>query len=162
MKQNRRQFLQRAVGAGGAAAAAPMILAQSVRGANDRVVFALIGAGGRGRGVTGNFREAGARCAAVAEIYEPNIENGLKAAGPGAQIYTDYRKMLERKDIDAVLIATPDHQHAPNLYAAIDAGKDVYLEKPMSHSIEQGAEMVKRVRATNRIVQIGMQRRSSP
>ncbi len=162
MRQNRRQFLRRAVGAGAGATAAPMILAQSARGANDRIVFGLIGSGGRGRGVTGNFREMGAQCAAVAEIYEPNIAAGLKAAGEGAQLHTDYRDLLARKDLDAVLIASPDHQHAPMLFAALDAGKDVYLEKPMSYSIEQGAQMIKAVRQTKRIVQIGMQRRSSP
>ncbi|MBI3697362.1 MAG: Gfo/Idh/MocA family oxidoreductase [Acidobacteria bacterium] len=151
----RRRFLQ-------GAALAPMILPQAARGANDRVVFGLIGAGGRGRGVTGNFREAGAKCAAIAEIYEPNVAAGLKAAGEGAAVYNDYRELLDRKDIDAVLIASPDHQHAPMLYAALKAGKDVYLEKPMSHSIEQGLQMIKAVRATKQVVQIGMQRRSSP
>lgn len=157
MNQNRRDFLKSA-----ALTAAPMILPQTARGANDRVVFGLIGAGGRGRGVTGNFREAGARCAAVAEIYEPNIQAALKAAGEGADIYNDFRRLLESKEIDAVLIATPDHWHAPMLLEALKAGKDVYLEKPMSHSIEQGMQMIKAVRAAKQIVQIGMQRRSSP
>ena len=156
MRQNRREFLK------GAAAAAPMILPQSARGANDTIVFGLIGSGGRGRGVTSNFKERGAKCAAVCDIYVPNQELGLKAGGEGATLYADYRELLARKDLDAVLIGSPDHQHAPMLYAALEAGKDVYLEKPMSYSIEQGNEMIKRVRATNRIVQIGMQRRSSP
>ncbi|HYM09851.1 MAG TPA: Gfo/Idh/MocA family oxidoreductase, partial [Bryobacterales bacterium] len=160
MHTNRRQFLQRAAVA--AAAAAPMILPPAARGANDRVVFGLIGAGGRGRSVTGSFREAGAQCAAVADIYEPNLAKGLTAAGEGAAPYNDYHQLLARKDLDAVLIATPDHQHAPMLFAALAAGKDVYLEKPMSHSIEQGIEMIRKVRATDRIVQVGMQRRSSP
>jgi predicted dehydrogenase len=155
MMQNRRQFLK-------GSAAAPMILPQAARGANDRIVFGLIGAGGRGRGVAGNFKERGAVCAAVCDIYEPNLEAGLKVAGQAARPYDDYRELLARQDLDAVLIASPDHQHAPMLFAALEAGKDVYLEKPMSHSIEQGVEMVRRVRATKQIVQIGMQRRSSP
>jgi predicted dehydrogenase len=159
MKPNRRQFLQ---GAGMGLALAPTILPQTTRGANDRIVFGLIGAGGRGRGVTGNFREAGAHCAAIAEIYEPNISAGLKAAGETAQVYSDYRELLQRKDIDAVLIGTPDHWHAPMLFDALGAGKDVYLEKPMSYSIAQGVQMIKAVRASKQIVQIGMQRRSSP
>ncbi len=70
--------------------------------------------------------------------------------------------MLDRKDIDAVLIATPEHWHHNHLVDAIRAGKDAYCEKPMSHSIEEGADMVKEVRKTDRVVQIGMQRRSSP
>ena len=157
MKQNRREFLH-----GTGMAVAPMILPQAARGANDRIVFGLIGAGGRGRGVTGNFKERGAQCAAIADIYEPNLELGLKVAGEAAKPYSDYQELLARKDLDAVLIASPDHHHAPMLYAAIEAGKDAYLEKPMSHSIEQGNEMIRRVRATKQIVQIGMQRRSSP
>ncbi len=157
MTQNRRDFLKTTT-----LAVAPMILPPAARGANDRIVFGLIGAGGRGRGVAGNFREAGAKCTAIGEIYEPNIERGLKAAGEGAEVHSDYRQLLDRKDIDAVLIATPDHWHAPMLFDALKAGKDVYLEKPMSHSIEQSLQMIKAVRATKQIVQIGMQRRSSP
>ncbi|MBI3664608.1 MAG: Gfo/Idh/MocA family oxidoreductase [Acidobacteria bacterium] len=157
MSQNRRDFLK-----GAGAALTPMILPQAARGANDQVVFGLIGAGGRGRGVTANFKEAGAVCAAVCDIYEPNLELGLTAASEGAAVYTDYSELLQRKDLDAVLIASPDHQHAPMLFEALKAGKDVYLEKPMSHSIEQGVQMIKAVRATKQIVQIGMQRRSSP
>ncbi len=155
MKSHRRDFLK-------VAAAAPLILPASALGANDRVVFGLIGAGGRGRGVTGDFKELGAQCVAVSDVYEPNLAAGLKAAGEGASPYADYRELLARKDIDAVLIATPDHHHAPMLFEALRAGKDVYLEKPMSHSIDEGNRMIKAVRATKQIVQIGMQRRSSP
>ena len=75
---------------------------------------------------------------------------------------TDYKKLLDRKDIDAVIIGTPEHLHGPMLIDAVNGGKDVYCKKPMSHSIEEGARMVKAVRSTNQIVQIGMQRRSSP
>ena len=115
MKRNRREFLK-------GAAVAPMILPQAARGANERIVFGLIGAGGRGRGVTNNFKERGAVCAAVCDIYEPNLELGLKAAGEAAKPYADYQEMLARKDLDAVLIGSPDHQHAPMLYAALEAG----------------------------------------
>jgi predicted dehydrogenase len=86
----------------------------------------------------------------------------LEIAGPQAKGYTDHRKLLERKDLDAVLIATPDHWHHDHLLDALRAGKDVYCEKPLSWSIEQGANMVAEVRKTDRIVQVGMQRRSSP
>lgn len=145
-----------------AASAAPLLLSSSAQGANDRVTMALIGAGGRGRRVTGDFIELGARCAAVADVYEPNLAKGLEVAGEEAQGYTDYREILDRSDIDAVLIATPDHWHVPMMLDAVQAGKDVYCEKPMSHSISEGNRAIQGVRATDRVVQIGMQRRSTP
>jgi len=154
-KPGRRQFLA-------AAAAAPMVLSQSAKGANDRVHFGLIGAGGRGRNVAGMFIELGARCTAVADVYEPNLQRGLAVAGEGAKSYADYRKLLEQEDLDAVLIGTPDHHHVPMMLDAVQAGLDVYCEKPMSHSIDEGVRAIRGVRATDRIVQIGMQRRSTP
>jgi predicted dehydrogenase len=80
----------------------------------------------------------------------------------GAKGYLDYHDLLAHKGLDAVLIATPDHQHCPMLLAALAAGKDVYLEKPMSHSLEQSRQMINAMRATKQIVQVGMQRRSAP
>ena len=151
---DRRTFL--------AGAAAPMFLPASAVGANDRVSIALIGAGGRGRGVMGAFRELGSPVPAVCDVYDPNLAKGIEAADEGAQGYRDYRKVLERKDIDAVLIGTPDHWHVRMMLDAVSAGKDVYCEKPMSHSISEGVRAVRGVRATDRIVQIGMQRRSTP
>jgi predicted dehydrogenase len=151
----RRQFLA-------ASAAAPLFLSSSAQGASDRLVMALIGSGGRGRNVTGAFVELGAQCAAVCDVYKPNLEKGLAVAGAGARAYGDYREILDRKDIDAVLIATPDHWHVPMMLDAVQAGKDVYCEKPMSHSIAEGNRAIRGVRATDRIVQIGMQRRSTP
>ncbi len=145
-----------------AAAAAPMFLSSAAQGANERVNFGLIGSGGRGRNVTGAFIELGAKCAAVADVYEPNLARGLEVAGDGAQAYLDYREILDRDDIDAVLIGTPDHWHVPMMLDAVQAGKDVYCEKPMSHSISEGNRAIRGVRATDRIVQIGMQRRSTP
>ena len=151
---DRRAFL--------AGAAAPMLLPASAVGANDRVSIALIGAGGRGRGVMAAFRELGSPVPAVCDVYDPNLARGIEAADEGAQGYRDYRKILERKDIDAVLIGTPDHWHVRMMLDAVSAGKDVYCEKPMSHSISEGVRAVRGVRATDRIVQIGMQRRSTP
>ena len=152
----RRDFLA-------AAGAAPLVLAQSAKGANDRITFALIGAGGRGRGVTHTFIEfGGAKCLAVADVYKPNLEKGLEVAGADAKGYVDYHEILARDDIDAVLIATPDHHHAPMMLDAVHAGKDVYCEKPMTHSIGEGVRVIREVRSTDRIVQIGMQRRSTP
>ncbi len=129
-------------------------------GASDGVRLATIGAGGRGRYLTGQFKEHGAEMAAVCDVYEPNLQSGLRLASPGARGYVDYRRLLEDKTIDAVVIATPDHLHASMLIAAVEAGKDVYVEKPIAHTIEDGFRMVDAVRRTKRIVQVGTQRRS--
>ena len=146
-----------------AAAAAPLILSSSAKGANERITFALIGAGRRGRRVTQTFIEfGGAKLLSVCDVYKPNLGKGLEIGGADAQGYVDYKEVLARDDIDAVLIATPDHHHAPMLINAVKAGKDVYCEKPMTHSISEGVRVIREVRATDRIVQIGMQRRSTP
>jgi predicted dehydrogenase len=155
MPQDRRQFLASAL------TAAPLFVPRSAWGANDRVAYGLIGSGGRGRYLQGNFQKLGAACVAIAEVYEPNLQNALKTT-PDAKPYVDYHDLLAQPGIDAVVVATPDHQHAPCLFAALDAKKDVYLEKPMSHSIEESQRMIQAVRQTDRIVQIGMQRRSAP
>jgi predicted dehydrogenase len=121
----------------------------------------LIGAGGRGRYLNRNFQKLGAECVAISEVYEPNLALGLKDA-PDAKSYVDYHELLAQSGVDAVVIATPDHQHYPNLLSALDAKKDVYLEKPMSHSLDESQLMIQAVRKTRQIVQIGMQRRSAP
>ena len=137
------------------------LAASQARGANDRINYGLIGSGGRGRSVSKVFQDLGAQCVAVSDVYEPNLDLGLNAA-PGARSYLDYHDLLAHKGLDAVLIATPDHQHCPMLLAALAAGKDVYLEKPMSHSLQQSRQMIEAVRKSKQIVQIGMQRRSAP
>lgn len=158
---NRRNFIGTA-GSATALAALPNIFPASVLGANEQVNMGIIGPGGRGRGVMNEFQRFDAKFIAVCDAYRPNLEEGLKVAGEGAKEFTDFRKLLEMKEIDAVLIGTPEHQHGVQLIATVEAGKDCYCEKPMSHSIEEGVKMVKAVRASDRIVQIGMQRRSSP
>jgi len=144
-----------------ALAAAPMFIPRSAWGANDRLSFGLAGSGGRGRYLTQHFLKLGAECSAIAEVYEPNLELAAKLA-PGAKKYVDYHELLAQPGIDAVVFATPDHQHCSNLLAALDAKKDVYLEKPMSHSLEESRQMIQAVRKTKQIVQVGMQRRSAP
>ncbi len=133
----------------------------AIKGANERIRGALIGAGGRGRYLTGEFKEIGAEMAAVCDIYEPNLQQGLKVASTGAQPYSDYRRLLENKAIDAVVVATPDHWHARMVIDAVEAGKDVYVEKPMAHKIPEGFDVINAVRRTKRVVQVGTQRRSS-
>lgn len=158
---SRRKFVNGTVKAGLGALAAPLVSSR-VLGANERITMAIIGAGGMGRGHMRYFMNQGVDWAAVCDVYEPHRLEGLKIAGPQAKGYVDPREVLDRKDIDAVLIATPEHWHHNHLIDAVRAGKDAYCEKPMSWSIEQGANMVKEVRKTDRVVQIGMQRRSSP
>jgi len=83
-----------------------------VMGANDRLRAGAIGTGGRGRYLIGQFKEAGAEVGAVCDIYEPNLQLGLKEASTGARLFRDYRRLLEDKSVDAVIVATPDHWHA--------------------------------------------------
>ncbi len=154
MDRDRRNFLASAL-------AAPLFVPRGAFGANDRLAYGLIGAGGRGRYLNQTFQKLGAECVAIAEVYEPNMQAALKNS-PNAKTYIDYHDLLAQPGLDAVVIASPDHQHAPMLFAALNAKKDAYLEKPMSHALEQSKQMVEAVRKTSQIVQIGMQRRSAP
>lgn len=132
-----------------------------ILGANARIRTGIIGAGGRGRYLTAQFKEIGAEMSAVCDIYEPNLMAGMKEANTGAKPFHDYRKLLEDKSVDAVIVATPDHWHARMVIDAVEAGKDVYVEKPLAHKIDEGFNVIEAVRRTKRIVQVGMQRRSA-
>lgn len=132
---------------------------QKILGANDRVRLGLIGAGSRGTGVMGNFQEAGAEVVAACDVYAAMIDRAQQKA-PGAKGFSDHRKVLELKDMDAVLIATPDHWHSTITIDALNAGKDVYVEKPLTLKIEEGPEIVKAARINERVCQVGMQQRS--
>jgi predicted dehydrogenase len=134
--------------------------AAQVAGANDRIRGAIIGSGGRGQYLTANFKELGVEMNAVCDVYEPNLQKGLKAAATGAKPYDNYKRVLEEPAIDVVVIATPDHWHAQMVIDAVEAGKDVYVEKPMAHKIDDGFRVIEAVRRTKRVVQVGMQRRS--
>jgi len=140
--------------------AASAASAAAAAGAVGRVRAGIIGSGGRGRYLTAQFREIGAEMAAVCDVYEPNLKAGLAAASTGARSYGDYRKLLEDRSIDAVIVATPDHWHARMVIDAVEAGKDVYVEKPMAHAIDEGFRVIEAARRTKRVVQVGMQRRS--
>jgi predicted dehydrogenase len=147
---NRRMFL---MGSGGAA------LAQSPA---RRVSVALIGSGGNGRALLQRFRrESDVHIAGVCDVYEPNLEAGLSVAGPGSKAWRNYREVLDTKTVDVVVIATPEHWHHRMLLDALAAGKDVYIEKPLCHSIEEGVEMLNAAKRSRSVVQVGMQRRSS-
>ncbi|MCW5962621.1 MAG: Gfo/Idh/MocA family oxidoreductase [Bryobacterales bacterium] len=130
--------------------------------ASDRVRVGVIGSGGRGAYLTAQFKEVGAEMSAVCDVYEPNLQRGLAAASTGAKAFSDYRRLLDDRSIDAVIVSTPDHWHAQMVIDAVRAGKDVYVEKPLCHTIPEGFAMVAATRETRRIVQVGTQRRSSP
>jgi predicted dehydrogenase len=145
---SRRTFLLGAAGAG---------LAQSPAAP---VAAGLIGAGGRGRYLQRLFRrDPAVRMAGVCDVYEPNLEAGLSESG-GARAYRNYRALLDNQEVQAVIIATPEHWHHRMLLDALAAGKDVYVEKPLCQTPEQGVELVDAARRSKSIVQVGMQRRS--
>jgi predicted dehydrogenase len=143
-----------------AALAAPLVVPSSVFGAANAPIYGVIATGSRGRSVHQAFMKLGARCAALCDVYEPHLAMAKEMTTGSPKTYGDYRALLEQKDLDFVLIASPDHQHRPMLEAALAAGKDVYLEKPLSMNLAESDRMIKAVRATRRVVQIGMQRRS--
>ncbi|MCS7026645.1 MAG: Gfo/Idh/MocA family oxidoreductase [Bryobacteraceae bacterium] len=153
MKSNRRSFVSAMV-------AAPLFVPASAFGANERLQYGVIAVGGRGRYLNRKFKELGARCVAVCDVYEPHIALALKDT-PDVKTYVEYRELLENKDVEAVVIASPDHHHCQMMLDSLSAHKDIYAEKPLSKTLEESAKMVQAVRKSKQIVQIGMQRRSA-
>ena len=141
--------------------AAPLFIPASAFGANDRLAYGLIATGGRGRYLNRIFQKQGNQCAALCDVYAPNLAAARKDSPAGVKTYRDYQELLAQSGLDAVVVASPDHQHAPMLMAALAAKKDVYLEKPLSKSLEESQLMIEAVRRSKQIVQIGMQRRSA-
>lgn len=130
--------------------------------ANDHIQTALIGAGGQGQGDTKTALQVpGVKLVAVADCYDGRLEHSKELWGNAIFTTRDYREVLSRKDIDAVIVGTPDHWHKQVSVDAMKAGKDVYCEKPMIHVYGDGPEMIETARATNRILQVGSQRVSS-
>jgi len=162
---DRRDFMKRAgIGAVTAGVAGIGLTggASRVLGANDRVRVGLIGAGQQGTYDMKDFAlHPEVEIAAVCDVYEPNLQKALDIAGAGAQSYKDFRQVLDRQDIDAVIVGTPDHWHALPTVEACKAGKDVYVEKPICCAIDEGKVMVDAARKHNRVVQVGTQQRSA-
>jgi predicted dehydrogenase len=154
---HRRQFIQTAAVASASAVSFGRILA-----ANERVNVGLIGCGGRGMAVARLMRAVpNVAFVAVCDLYEPHASAAREWAGSECRSYRDFREVLERKDIDAVLVGTPDHWHAIPTVLACQARKDVYVEKPLAHNVREGRAMVEAARKHNRIVQTGTQHRSA-
>jgi predicted dehydrogenase len=174
---NRRNFLKAAGAVSAASLAASRVSAEAGRrvftlatqeepakpvSANDHIQIALIGAGGQGMGDTRSAVQVpGVKLVAVADCYNGRLERSKEIWGEDVFTTRDYNEILARKDIDAVIIGTPDHWHKQASVDAMKAGKDVYCEKPMIHLYSDGPEMIETARATNRIIQIGSQRVSS-
>ncbi|MBN2505859.1 MAG: Gfo/Idh/MocA family oxidoreductase [Verrucomicrobia bacterium] len=169
----RRDFLKTGATALGATAfTLPQLLPKGVLaaagqpGANDRLVTGHIGVGGMGGGhlgyMVGRMSRGDVRVAAVCDVDEKRLAGALERAGEQARPYRDYRYVLERKDIDAVVIATPDHWHAVQTVHAAESGKHVYVEKPACCTIEEGKAMVAAAKASKVAIQVGSQGRAQP
>jgi predicted dehydrogenase len=153
MGLNRRTFLL--AGTGALFAAPP----------SDQIVLGVIGSGGRGTFVMTVFqKDPSLRVGAICDVYEPNLERAVstasKIAGTHPKIYRNYKELLADKDIHAVLIATPEHWHTQMVLDALAAGKDVYVEKPLCQTPEQGVKLAEAEKKSKNIIQVGMQRRS--
>lgn len=155
----RRHFLKSSTIALGAAYAATSL---NVLGANERIRLGFIGLGGRG---SFHLRQLvkmdDVSVVAAADVSQQKLDRAA-AVAPGVRAMKDYRALLDAKDVDAVVISTPDHWHAIPTIEACQAGKDVYVEKPLGHNIREGRTMVQAARKYNRVVQLGTQHRSGP
>ena len=152
---SRRRFLKQSAALASTAFAAPLFVPAAALGANERLVTGHIGVGGQGRGNLGGF---GSQIGAVCDVDQHRLEAAMKRTG--AKGYGDYRELLDRDDIDAVVVSTPDHWHALPTIHACQSGKHVYCEKPLSLTIAEGRAMVNAARKHDRVVQTGSQQRS--
>jgi predicted dehydrogenase len=131
-------------------------------GANDRIGVGFIGYGLIGKQHVHTFKkQPDVDLVAVADVYQPRVEEGVADCGPRAKGYGDFRRLLDNKDVQAVVISTPDHWHALMTILACVAGKDVYVEKPLTLFVREGRWMVNAARRFNRVVQVGTQQRSA-
>lgn len=156
IQSDRRSFAKAMAVTGVSALAGPSSL-----GANERIRVGIIGCGGRGRGMWRTFlRQPDVTPVAVCDVYEPFRDRAVQMSEGKATGYKDFRHLLDRKEIDAVIVAPPDHWHALQTVMACRAGKDVFVEKPLCLMQREGRAMVDAARKHNRIVQVGSQQRS--
>jgi predicted dehydrogenase len=179
MRHSRREFVKITGAASFAVLGAPALLKS--RNANDKIRMGFIGVGNRGTKLLRAFRKnSDVQVAALCDVYKPYLTRKKNEVHPKlaetlgsrippldetfenkVELYTDFRKLLEDKSIDAVCIATPDHWHAVQTTMACQAGKDIYVEKPLTITINEGRKMVNTAKDTNRIVAVGLNRRGS-
>src|SRR6267154_9699 len=173
MKRNRfsrREFLQTTAGAAGATLAAtsifldsePLFASPEAVAASDRVRFGIVGVGMEGSGLlTTAIQLPGVECAAACDLYDGRHELAREIVGKSIPTTRRYQALLDNKEIDAIIVAVPDHWHKQVVVDALAAGKDVYCEKPFSHSAADGLALVAAASKSDRIVQVGAQRTSS-
>jgi predicted dehydrogenase len=163
LQHHRRDFLQSlGIGTAGLITAGYTATAKGYA-ANETINVVCIGTGGRCRKLMQALGGLpGVRIAAVCDIWDHHLAEGLKLADAKAAATKDFRALLDRNDIDAVVIAAPDHWHVPMTVAACDAGKDVYVEKPLTHEIGEGRAVIEAQNRHKRVVQVGTQQRSMP
>jgi predicted dehydrogenase len=167
---SRREFLQTTAGAAGTALAArtillepePIFAEQNPVGPSDRIRFGIIGVGMQGSGLLGGaIQLPGVECVAACDLYDGRHTLAREIVNANVPTTRRYQDLLANKDIDCIIAAVPDHWHRQIVVDTVNAGKDIYCEKPMSHSAVEGTEMVAAAQKTGRIVQIGSQRVSS-
>ena len=167
---SRRQFLQKTAGAAGASVAAktifldpsPLFASPQMTAPSDRVRFGIVGIGMEGTNLLSTaIQLPGVECVAACDLYDGRHELARELVGKPIPTTRRYKELLNNKEIDAIVMAVPDHWHKQIFVDAVAAGKDVYCEKPMSHSPADGVAMVEAAKKTDRIVQIGAQRTSS-
>ena len=166
---SRREFLQTTAGAAGATLAATSILLDSESmfaspqtAASDRVRFGIVGIGMEGSGLLATaIQLPGVECAAACDLYDGRHELAREIVGKPIPVTRRYKELLDNKELDAIVVAVPDHWHKQVVVDALAAGKDVYCEKPFSHNAADGLALVEAAKKTDRIVQVGAQRTSS-
>jgi predicted dehydrogenase len=152
----RRSFLH-------ASSAVVGLPAVNVVGANDTINIACIGSGGRCRHLMQSLvKIKGVRITGVCDVWDVALAEGKKLASPQALVTKDYKEVLAQKDVHAVLIGTPDHWHVPLTIEAVQAGKDVFVEKPLTHEMSEGKKVLDAVKKSKQVVQVGTQQRSMP
>ena len=157
---SRREFLEVGAAASAAIAVQPFKFRQVA--ASDTVRFGMVGVGMQGNGLLGtSISLPGVTCAAAADLYDGRHTLAKEIAGANLPTTREYRRLLDDKNIDCIVAAVPDHWHKRMVIEAVSAGKDIYIEKPMSHSAADGVAMVDAAKKSNRIVQVGSQRVSS-
>lgn len=160
---NRREFFKATVLAAGTASA---LNPKWILGANERVQFALVGCGGRGQFIARGLITQGADCVALCDVHDERLDaaalflESVQQKKP--KFYKNMRQVFDDKNVQAVVVATPDHWHAPASIMAMQAGQDVYVEKPHAHNIRESRKMIEAAAKYNRIIQVGTQNRSAP
>jgi predicted dehydrogenase len=159
---SRRQFIQRSTAIGLAVSASNVALARGQTSANGKITLGMIGVGARAHQLMEALQATpGTEIVGVCDAYKGRLERAVERTQRRAKIYKDYRDILADKSIDAVFIATPDHWHKTMAVDAVQAGKDVYIEKPLTYAIEEGPAIISEIKKSNRILQVGSQGISS-